>query len=445
MRNLKVVIGLGMTGLACVRYCIRNNIPVAVTDSRRHPPCLEELLTTFPDVPIALGDISKQLLNDASELIVSPGVSLQHPLIAEQIKKGKRAIGDIEIFANHVTKPVIAITGSNGKTTVTTLVGEMIRQSGLSVEVCGNIGLPVLDLLTKPLPDFYVMELSSFQLETTDSLQKKVAALLNVTPDHMDRYSSYEDYLAAKQRIYEHCEHAVVNLDEPEIWQSMPLQSIYGFTLNEPTSDQQFGVINQNNQYGLARGQNILLPISQMKLKGWHHIQNALAALAIGSAIDLPLEIMLCVLTTFPGLPHRCQWVAEKRGVHWYNDSKATNVGATLAALRSLRMDHHGQIILIAGGDAKGADLQPLREPLSNSISHVMLLGRDAEKIATIIGDAVPVTHVNSMQDAVRNAAAIATPGDLVLLSPACASYDMFDNYEHRGNTFIESVEQLDS
>ena len=221
MSNLKVVIGLGNTGLSCVRYLKKRGFNVAVTDNRKAPPGLETLKEEFPDVEIALGEFSEKLITAAEELIVSPGVWLKEPAIDKQIKKGTPAIGDIELFVREAKAPIVAITGSNGKTTVTTLMGLMVEAAGLKVEVCGNIGTPVLDVLEKPIPNFYVMELSSFQLETTHSLKAKAAVVLNISPDHMDRYQNYEEYIDAKRKIYQGCEHAILNADEPEIWQNL--------------------------------------------------------------------------------------------------------------------------------------------------------------------------------------------------------------------------------
>lgn len=441
---MKTVIGLGLTGLACVRYLTRCGIAVAVTDSRDDPPGLAILQQEFPDIPVAVGEFSTAFLENADELIVSPGVSIKHPLITRQIERGVKVSGDIELFAREVKKPVIAITGSNGKTTITTLVGLMIEAAGYNATLCGNIGNPVLDLLTEQSPDFYVMELSSFQLETTHSLFSTVAVITNMTPDHMDRYHNYDDYIAAKQRIYQHCQHAIVNADQPEIWQALPnLTPTFSFTLHPPAHDHQFGIIREQGHYYLAQGTKRLLKAEKMKLKGWHHLQNALIALAIGQTIGLPMPQMLATLTQFAGIAHRCQWVATKQGVSWYNDSKATNIGATIAAIKSLNMSHQGKIILIAGGDAKGADLSSLQQPVAEGIAHVMLFGQDASQIEKVLTGWVPITRVEDLSAAVAQAAKVAQSGDMVLLSPACASYDMFQNFEHRGNVFMQLVNEL--
>jgi len=438
-----VVIGLGPTGLACVRHLIKRGIPVAVTDSRKKPPCLDTLKKAYPDIDVMLGKLSKDLINRAEQLVVSPGVSCKERLIAAKIAKGVPAIGDVELFARENNVPVLAITGSNGKTTVTTVLGQMIEKAGYKVEVGGNIGQQVLGLLDKPKPDFYVMELSSFQLETTQSLKPKAAVVLNVTPDHMDRYDSFEEYLKAKQNIYQGCEHAIVNADEPKIWKDLNFASEpIAFTL-QVSKNNEFGLRQKGNETYLSRGEKQLLPIKKLALQGQHHYQNALAALAMGSVIDLPIKAMLTVLREFTGIPHRCQYVAEKNGVHWINDSKGTNAGASVAAIQSLGLAQGGKLFLIAGGDAKQADLSSLREPVSKFVEQVYLFGQDADAIQKAL-DGVAICHrVASLKEAVTEAAKHAEPGDTVLLSPACASFDMFDNYEHRGRVFMELVSKL--
>lgn len=448
MENAKpktVVIGLGPTGLSCIRYLKSKDCPVAVTDSRENPPNLAELQKEFPDVPVSLGELSPSFIGAADQLVVSPGVSCHEPFIEEQMKKGVPVLGDIELFARENKKPVLAITGSNGKTTVTTLLGRMIEASGYKVSVCGNIGRQVLDALLVEQPDFYVLELSSFQLETTYSLKISAAVILNVTPDHMDRYDDFSDYLAAKQRIYQDCEHPVVNLDEPSIWETLPLVAArIGFTLGKPKRGQ-FGLREDLGQLYLAEGELLLTSVNNLTLRGQHHYQNALAALAMGFSVGLPMETMLSVLRTFKGISHRCEFVAEKRGVHWFNDSKGTNVGATIAAIQTLAAQQKGRLFLIAGGDAKKADLSGLQAPVENAVAQVILFGQDADAIAAVIDGVTPYEKVESLEGAVRRAAELAKPGDTVLLSPACASFDMFENYEHRGKTFIDLVKQLSS
>lgn len=443
-KDLSVVVGLGVTGLSCVRYLKKQDKKVAVTDSRTDPPGLSELEKEFPDVPVFLGKWDETLLSKATQLIVSPGISLQEPLIAKQIDRGVDLMGDIELFARAVKKPVIAITGSNGKTTVTTLVGEMIKASGYQTAVCGNIGTPVLDWLYRPQPDYYVIELSSFQLETTFSLSPKISVCLNVSPDHMDRYPDYLHYLQAKQRIYLGCQHAIINWDQPDIWNNLKnLKISYSFTSHRPINSSQFGLDKKNNHLFLSYHDQLLISEEEMILKGHHHLLNALAALAIGQSIGLPMNIMLDVLRKFSGLPHRCQLVSTKKGVHWYNDSKGTNVGATIAAIQTIGLRNLNKIFLIAGGEAKNADLSPLKSPVAKYIDHVFLYGKDAKILQNALQEVVSIDLVQDLSEAVKKASEIATSGDAVLLSPACASFDMFKNYEHRGETFVQLIKEL--
>jgi UDP-N-acetylmuramoylalanine--D-glutamate ligase len=438
---MKVVVGLGLTGLSCVRYLMGQGHSVAVVDSRANPPELAALQTEFPNIPVFCGSFAAPFLSQAAELIVSPGVSLKEPPIAEQIAKGVPAIGDVELFARMVQKPVVAITGSNGKTTVTSLMGKMVADAGHSVIVCGNIGDPVLSTLSRPLPDYYVVEVSSFQLETTTSLKPATAVILNLCPDHMDRYETYEDYSQAKQRIYKNCFRPVVNLDEPELWRHLSLQQNIGFSLKALTSNRDFCLQWINDEQFLAKGEESLLNVKQLKLKQRCDFQNALAALALGTAIDLPLESMLQTLQNFQGLPHRCQWVGEYNGVAWYDDSKGTNAGATIAALLSLGAGKTGRLWLIAGGDSKQADLSSLVDPVQRYVDEVILLGKDAPIIESLLQNKVPTHRVSSMIEAVDFAADLAKPGDIVLLSPACASLDMFRNYAHRGEVFVKAIQ----
>lgn len=439
---MKLIIGLGKTGVSCVRYLKQQSCDVAINDSRENPPGLDIIKKEFPAIEIKLGEFSEALFAKADELIVSPGVSLQEPLIAKAIANGVPAIGDIELFARAAKAPIIAVTGSNGKTTVTTLISLVLKAAGYNVQVCGNIGTPVLDLLQEPTPDFYVLELSSFQLETTLSLKAKVAVLLNVSPDHMDRYADLHAYLLAKQRIYNNCEIAIVNYDEPETFENLNLKHKIVFTVHQPQANQ-FGLCKKNKKIFLACGDELLFDVAELKLQGLHHWQNALVVFVIAHALKIPNEIVIPIIKTFSGIEHRCQWVANKKGADWFNDSKGTNVGATIAALTSLGQHKVGQLIWIAGGDAKQADLTSLREPVKQYVKQAILLGQDAPQIQQVIDGIVPTTCVNSLQEAVEQAAQLVTKNDRVLLSPACASFDMFTNYEHRGEVFIKAVMDL--
>ncbi len=436
--NLKMVVGLGKTGISCARYLAAAGHNFAVIDSRISPPGLLELQKNFPSIKTHLGGLDKNLLLQAQELIISPGVSLQEPAIAACLRQGIKCIGDIELFTLATQTPIIAITGSNGKSTVTSLIGEMINASGKTAGVGGNLGTPALDLLKKEA-DYYVLELSSFQLETTHSLFAAAAVILNISPDHQDRYATTNDYLAAKQRIYSGCKTAVINQDEPLTYASVTLpQQTIVFGNHQP-QDGNFGI---NNGY-LMHGNKQLLSLDKLKMKGLHNANNALAALALGTAINLPLDAMLTTLQTFAGLPHRCQWVANINNVDWYNDSKGTNVGATKSAIEGLADDNH-KIILIAGGIGKGADFSLLRETVAKYVKTIVLIGKDAMLIAQALSGTSQILHATSMANAVTICKEVAKPKDTVLLSPACASFDMFNNFEQRGEVFIAEVNKLE-
>lgn len=438
-----LVVGLGKTGFSCARYLSEHGIEVAVTDSREHPPALDELQEQYPDIAVFVGGFNSKAFERATCLIVSPGISLREPLIVEARARGAEIVGDIEIFARNVNAPVIAITGSNGKSTVTSLLGDMAKTAGMDVRVGGNIGVPALDLLHEPRPDLYVLELSSFQLETTDSLDASAAAILNISEDHMDRYYDLNDYTAAKAKVYYGNGTLVVNLDDERVMATVKLlrqgRALTGFTVNKP-AENEFGICNKNNEDYLCCGSERLLSVSKLKIKGKHNIANALAALALGKEVNIPMEAMLTALEQFKGLTHRSQWVAEKNGVEWFNDSKATNVGAAIAAINGIQANG---IILIAGGQAKGQDFTPLKDVVNNKVKHLILLGEDAELLNTELSAYTEITFVNDLSQAVKTANEIAVDGDVVLLSPACASFDMFTGYEQRGDMFVIAVNEV--
>jgi UDP-N-acetylmuramoylalanine--D-glutamate ligase len=413
-----------------------------VMDSRQEPPGLSEFKKDFPEVHLITGKFDESILMQASEVILNPGVSLKTPEIVSAINAGASIIGDVELFARHVNKPVVAITGSNAKTTVTTLVGEMAKKAGVKTSVGGNIGRPVLDLL-KDDAELYVLELSSFQLETTASLKPKVATILNITADHMDRYDDLADYHRAKQRIYFGAETVVVNradpLTQPPIAEGVACLS---FGLDQPDRNG-FGLLIRNGEQYFAHEFSTLFPVSHLKLRGQHNIANGVAVIAIGFALGFSKESMLSALSNFEGLPHRCQWVASIDGVDYINDSKATNVGATLAALQGFAATNaEPEILLIAGGDGKGANFSLLKKVIENSVRLLILIGRDAQEIADAIGDTVNTLYAETLDSAVTLAKENALPGNIVLLSPACASFDMFDSYEKRGEHFIAAVKR---
>ena len=435
-----VVVGLGRTGMSCARYLSERGVQVAITDSRAEPPELKNLGLLSSRVTLRLGGFDSRLLVGADQIVVSPGVSLREPIVQQARELGVEVLGDIEIFAREARAPVIAITGTNGKSTVTTLVALMGERSGRKVRAGGNLGEPALDLLGGPTPDFYVLELSSYQLETTFSLELRAATVLNVTPDHMDRYANLEEYAAAKARIFARCTHAVVNLDDAVV-PRMPLpgQHVIGFSI-ELDRDCDFGLVRDPaGGLCLARRRTPLLPLAEMKLSGLHNAANALAALALGEAAGFETAPMLEVLREFTGLPHRMQWIADRAGVRWIDDSKGTNVGATLAAVGGMQ----GPLVLIAGGDGKGQDFAPLADAFRGKVRRTVLIGRDAKAVAAAIDGVCEVEYATTLPDAVRRAARAARAGDTVLLSPACASLDMFRDYAQRGDVFAEAVRAL--
>ncbi|WP_423357106.1 UDP-N-acetylmuramoyl-L-alanine--D-glutamate ligase [Pseudomonas citronellolis] len=440
--NFRIVVGLGKSGMSLVRFLARQGVPFAVADTRENPPELATLRAQYPQVEVRCGELDAGFLCRASELYVSPGLSLRTPALVEAAARGVRLSGDIDLFARHAKAPIVAITGSNAKSTVTTLVGEMAAAAGRRVAVGGNLGTPALDLLADDV-ELYVLELSSFQLETCERLGAEVATCLNVSEDHMDRYDGMADYHLAKHRIFRGARQVVVNradaLSRPLIADSVPCWS---FGTNKPDF-KAFGLVEEGGEKYLAFQFEALMPVRELKIRGAHNQSNALAALALGHAVGLPFVPMLRTLREFAGLAHRCQWVGERAGVSFYDDSKATNVGAALAAIEGLGADIDGKLVLLAGGDGKGADFSALREPVAKFCRAVVLLGRDAELVGAALSDETPKVRVQTLDEAVRKAAELAKPGDAVLLSPACASLDMFKNFEERGRLFARAVEEI--
>ncbi len=438
-----LIVGLGKTGLSCARFLASKGVSLAVIDSREHPPALDVLRSELPDVAVFVGGFDPAALAATQQLVLSPGVSMAESAFAPVIERGVPVMGDIEVFAYYNEAEVIAITGTNGKSTVTAMVGVIAQGAGKNVRIGGNIGIPVLDLLRDAAndevkPELYVLELSSFQLETTCSLKPVVAVVLNISTDHMDRYDSVEQYTAVKKTIYHGNGTMVVNRDDPNVMAMVePGRKVVSFGESEP-EDEEFGLCEQGGQLWLAKSHYTLMSELELRVVGRHNMLNALAALAIGTAAGYGLEDMLDSLRAFNGLPHRMQWVGAENGVNWYNDSKGTNVGATIAALNGLR----GQAVLIAGGDGKGADFSPLQLVVASRTRAVVLIGRDAGLIEAAIAGMTKIVHADSMQDAITKAASLALAGDSVLLSPACASFDMYRNYEERGEDFISLVRE---
>lgn len=435
-----LVVGLGVTGLSVVRHLHKLGESIIVVDSREIPPALNEFQREFSDVPLYTGKFNSKLFTGAQRIVVSPGVPLSDPVLQQARDNSVEITGDIDLFAHEVDAPVIAITGSNGKSTVTTLLTLMANRAGVNAVAGGNIGMPVLDLLSDP-KELYVLELSSFQLETLNRLPMAAAVVLNVSPDHMDRYVDVNAYAMSKQVIYEHAVNAVINRDDAFVSKMLThQQSSIGFTLKKPAPGD-FGLCEQGGDLYLCFGDEVLINTTELKIRGQHNYANALASLALGSSIGLPMQAMLDALKEYPGLEHRTQWVAEINGVNWFNDSKGTNVGATLAAITGLPGKH----VLIAGGQDKGADFAPLRDIAEQRLRAVVLIGEDANRIAQALDQAVPVKFAVDMNEAVRVAAGLAVQGDNVLLSPACASFDMFQGFAHRGEVFMKAVEDLKS
>jgi len=442
------ILGAGVTGVSVARFLARRGQAFTLFDSRSEHPQRAALEREFGVRNLVWGPFEAERLARFEELVVSPGLPLNQPALQQARNLGARLVGDIELFVRQARAPIVAITGSNAKSTVTSLVGEMARDAGIKVAVGGNIGTPALDLLADEV-ELYVLELSSFQLESVNRLGARVATVLNVSADHMDRYPDMPSYHQAKLRVYYGAEQVVFNsrdvLTQPPM--SVKAQPI---TFGGRPEFHRFGLREDEEGAWLTWHLDPIMPASELKLKGRHNIDNALAALALGHAAGLPLERMCETLRRFPGLPHRCEWLGERGGIGFVNDSKGTNVGATLAALEGLAPERNpgatagaarGKIVLIAGGEAKGADFTPLRKPVEAWVRSAILIGHAAGQLAEALADTTQVEQAGSMKEAVALAVQAAQPGDLVLLSPACASFDMFTNYRDRGEQFRQAVE----
>jgi UDP-N-acetylmuramoylalanine--D-glutamate ligase len=436
-----LLVGLGATGVSCARYLLRRGQAVRVLDSRAEPPGLARLGALRESLDLRLGSFDVAALDGVAEVVVSPGVSLEEPLLVEARRRGLTLSGDIEIFARVAPAPIAAITGSNGKSTVTSLLAALAAAGGLTVRAGANLGTPALDLLEGEVPDIYVLELSSFQLETTDSLHSRAACVLNVTPDHIDRHGSLERYAGAKARILSGADAVVLNRDDRLVMAMWDGRTpCIRFGLDAPGAAE-YGLLESAAGPVLARGAEQLLPAARLKLRGRHNCANALAALAMAEAIGLEPAGLLDALAAFPGLPHRAEWIVEHGDVTWINDSKGTNVGAAVAAI--LGMD--GPVVLIAGGDGKGADFRPLADAARGRVRAAVLLGRDAGQLERALAGVCPTVQVADIEAAVAEAARRAEPGDTVLLSPACASTDMYRDYTERGARFAAAARGLAS
>ena len=432
-----LVVGLGATGLSIARYLQRSDIAATFFDSRDEPPGIAELEEICPDAEVLLGDV--KLPKGIERIIASPGIPDSHPLLASAHKKKIEVVSDIELFAREARAPFVAVTGSNGKSTVATLLYHMCRADGRDALAGGNLGEPALDLLDEDEPDFYILELSSFQLHRTQNLPAEVAVLLNVSPDHLDWHADENEYRQSKYRVYRDAQAAVVNrADDEAIKSAKHCDRVVSFGLDTP-EESQYGLRVDNDQTYLARGQTLLIASSDLAMYGLHNQLNALAALAAGDLLGLDMAAMLQVLVEFPGLPHRMQFVARIAAVDYINDSKATNVAAAVASIESV----DSMLVLVAGGDGKGGDFSDLATAVEDKLRGAVLIGKDAEKIAHALDTVMPVHFADTMGAAVSMAAKCAESDDTVLLAPACASLDQYSNYMERGGSFCDAVEAL--
>jgi len=436
-KKMDMVLGLGATGLSVARYLQSKNRDAIFFDSREEPPALKDVEALWPDAEILSGDV--EFPDNVGRVITSPGIEDKHELLEAARQAKLEVISDIELFARDAQAPFVAITGSNGKSTVTTLLYHMCQAAGRDTLAGGNLGVPALDLLDLDTPELYVLELSSFQLQRTANLPAKVAVLLNVMPDHLDWHADEDEYREAKYRVFREAEAAVINrADEEAAERAKNISNVISFGFDAP-GDGHYGIRREDDEDFLARGESVLLAVSELALMGKHNRANALAALAAGELLGLDMQSMLQVLCEFPGLPHRMQFVRRVSAVDYVNDSKATNVAAAVASIESVE----GMLVLIAGGEGKGGDFTALAEPLENKLRAAVLIGRDAGQIDAALDTIVPTYFAQDMQDAVLQAATYAESDDTVLLAPACASFDQFDSYVARGEAFREAVEAL--
>ena len=436
-KNSKIlVVGLGYTGVSVAHYLQKLGFKFAITDSRDRPPLMDEFLQSMLDTPVFTGGFDEAAFKVATHLVVSPGVTLTEKSIVKAIASGVKVISDIDLFACSVNEPVIAITGSNGKSTVTTMLGEMAASTGKKVGVGGNLGTPALDLLEQDA-ELYVLELSSFQLERTSVLNATAATVLNISADHLDRHVDMSEYGQSKKNVFSGNGVMVINADDPIVDAMRETsRSTVTFSIKEKAD---FCLAHKGDIEYMMHQSQYLMPLSDLPLEGRHNVSNALAAMALGKVVGLDEQVMCSALKKFKGLDHRMQRVAEIGGVTWVNDSKATNIGACIAALEG----YDRKVILIAGGDAKGADMNELAPIIKEKAKHVVLIGKDAALIKQSLDSSVSVYSAENMAQVVKICAEITEPGDCVLLSPACASIDQYKNYQDRGNQFSKAVLDL--
>ena len=442
-----VIVGLGSTGLSCAKYFMSINQEFRVVDSRPNPPGVEQLLAIKPDVDIELGPFSDLSFSSGDELVVSPGIALSTPEIDQAISRGAKVTGDIDIFSKAVKRPIVAVTGSNGKSTVVAILATICKEAGLDFAVGGNLDgehfKPALDLLSEPRRELYILELSSFQLETTERLGAQTATLLNLSEDHMDRYESFDSYWQAKQKIFAGCNQVLINRDDSKSIPSLcEVVSKLEFGLGEPGS-LDLGVREEEGLEYLVYGDQRITRVDELKVVGQHNVANVLAAAGLAITLGIEISTIHKAITKFTGLAHRCQWAGEKQGVDFYNDSKGTNVGATVAAIEGLAKKVKGQVVLIAGGVGKGADFKPMAQTVKRWVKTTILIGQDAKTIAECLGNDSDVRFARTLEEAVNTAFACSGRGDAVILSPACASFDMFENFQQRGFAFMGAVRKL--
>lgn len=435
-----LLIGLGDTGQSVLHFLTNQNCFIKAIDTRTNVERLSEIKTKFKDVEFITGQMfHESIIKDIELIVISPGVSLKESYVVAALDKGIPVIGDIEIFAQIKEKnsKVIGITGSNGKTTVTSLVGELLEASGITTIVAGNIGIPILNTLDETAPEVYVLELSSYQLESTYSLDLETATILNISEDHMDRYSSIDEYAKAKYRIFNHAKKCILNRDDDYL---KPLIKYDTITFGNHVDEKNYGIKKNGSQYFIAKGNVEIIAVDEIKLKGIHNIQNVMAALALCEPFNVSKNAIKKVLAEFEAPPHRMEYVDSFSGIDFYNDSKGTNVGATIAAIKSMTKP----ILLVAGGDGKNQNFSPLMHVTKDKIKHVALIGADAEIMQKAFSAAAIPNHIEkSLEDAIHKSFELANKGDVVLLSPACASTDMFKNYVERGNLFKACVKKL--
>lgn len=437
-----VVIGLGVSGFSCVKHCVALGKPVVVMDSRQQPPMLADCRAQYADVDVVVGEIDPRYFTDAEAVIVSPGVALSELGLSDDELVNLPIMGELDLFLAAVNAPLVAITGSNAKSTITTLVGEMATAAGVDVCIGGNLGVPMLDLLREKPPAWYILELSSFQLERCQQFHCEIGLITNLTPDHLDRYEDFADYVDVKMSLYRGCEQIVVNRDEPRVIDQWLGQSAIDFGLSQVEGDY-FYLGDHQGVQSIMKGGEYWLALDGCSLKVMHEVSNFMAGFSVGCLMGLSKQVMCDVAAKFQGLAHRCQLIAQRQGVDWYDDSKATNIGATIAAINGLHSSVKGRLIVMAGGQGKGADFSLLVNVFNENVDQLIVFGEDADLLRQAVGGCVKIDQVTDLNAAVNVASQLAVSDDVVLFSPACASFDQFKDYKHRGEMFQQYVKEL--